>query len=259
MINKKALTHSVLLDLILVLITAILIFVFIQSMYGNIEYENSVVDCKQFVTSVNGDEIYFDKLNIPTTKFENGFKNFCPSLTVEVEDDSVKSAVDLADDCWRKFGKGDKFLGEYMVDTKLCFYCGNVLVKEEVTNFAEDFARFSQEEEYAFDSNSKIVNLNSVNLGKAALPTSLNKGDELFVVYTIFKDPNFKVNSYSKAKMWFEGYISNSGGYSGLLTQFLADSSNIETMGGVIVSKKNITYLDKLGCKTYIPLKNYEK
>lgn len=264
MLSKKALSNSAIVGIVLAVVFLIVASANILSYLDGIGYEQSLVSCSQFFKSVNGDEIYFDKLNEPTKKFEQAFANSCVAKTIELNEDNVQELVELTDDCWSKFGKGREFIGPYMLKTKLCFYCGKAVVDDEINNFNGKFEEEMLKTPHNLNQSYSTVNLNSGYLSKHSLPHKLNEGDNVSVIYTIYKDPSFGNNSnpvsnkYVELKTWFEGEISDQGGWVGLMAELLADSSGVDVHSGVMLTR-DLDKVSKLGCRTLIPIQEYEE
>lgn len=268
MLNKKALSNSAIIGLVLAIIFFIIASANILSYLDGIGYDSSLVACNQFFKSVNGDEIYFDKLNEPTSKFNQSFAEICSAKTIDLNNDNIRDLVDLSSDCWNKFGKGREFIGPYMLDTKLCFYCGKGVVRDDIEDFNGKFEEIIISGDYNFNESSSSVNLNKLNLAKVSLPNKLNEGENVTVIYTIYKDPNFgnysnaivkkAFNTYVDYKTWVDGEISDSGGWLGLASEIFASSSGVDVHSGVMLTR-DLDKLSNLGCKTLIPIIEYEE
>jgi len=255
---KKGITHSSIIMLILSIVTFVILFGFINSSLSNIDYYNSLKECNMFISSVNKDEVYFDKLSKPTQLFDRTFSNLCPSKTVNIDKKTVNVAVDLANDCWGKFNKGEQFVGVNSVNTKLCFYCGSIKANSKIENFNIKFSDEIKNGDYGLDKVKDSNNLNTVTLDKSALPELVEEDDELRVFYTIYKDPNYRPNLLKRMGMWVGGTVSDSRGFAGVIAQLISNSNNIDTFAGVIITKNTDKELGNLDCYTYIPVKNYE-
>jgi len=189
--NKKALTWSMLIPVIIAVISILVVIFNITSVFdSDVNYDNSIFECSRFLKSVKGLPMFWTELSEPSPKLINSVKSLCPSKTVSISDDNtINNAYELIHDCWAKSGRGVDFIGKNVDDSNFVLYCGDINVKEDVEDFNEKLYKIliKEDKDFLFNSTSS-ENINSLSLSAGVLPSKLESGDKLSVFFTIFVD-----------------------------------------------------------------------
>lgn len=280
MINtKKALQMSSLVKLLIGIISMLVLFYIIYSLFiDDFLYDTSIAECNFLLSQVEGKPAFFENsLNSTSKTFLTAIANTCPAKEVEINKKNIKPATELIKKCWYESGGGVDFLPANFQNEGICIYCGSIYAKDEINNFNDLLQEEIKKEEYEylFKDNYEIRNLNKEFLKERKLNEQINSKDKsISVFYYIYKPQipedadtltHLRDNVGTKLSETFGDF---GGGFS--LANYYISSSPTDSFGGVILSSnikvdfKNDNYNDTINaltdtCKFIIPDKIKER
>ncbi len=253
---KKGVAYSFLIGLTISLVTLMIMFSFIFLMYDDYSYSSSVSECSLFMNNVNGKRAYFgEDLSTITPVFVHNVASLCPSKKVNINKNDIDGALSLANDCYKKFGKGYDFLGANVNNANLCIYCGKITANADIANFAYDFSEKSNNQIYDFYTvNSNSNNMNSFYLSFENLPLELKRGNEVYVFYTIFRDSSQQSFS-SKVSSFISKNFAKISTVTSFVNYHIAET-DLETFSGIILAKDLEYDKDDMQVKSFNTIKD---
>ncbi|MFW5705216.1 MAG: hypothetical protein ACOCXG_05235 [Nanoarchaeota archaeon] len=258
--NKKAgLHYQAVLGIIIGLVGFLIIFSFLQNMFESSNYDSSLIECKQFMSRVDGLPAFFgEDLDEPNSKLQFAIEENCPSKTIKVSEKSVNNAAQLISQCWNKFSKED-FMGEHSKEKGLVIYCGEIQGKNEKD--------FSQE---------LLKELNNTKYDSLKEDTETNNMNEYFLFETL-KSKNYVVDNENSLGVYFyiykpykqDSWVGATENYWGidvtptLVDYYVGETENPSNSAVVLKPIKSGTnpFSEKesiYGITIIIPQKNYE-
>lgn len=192
--NKKAMTQSFVVGIIISVITLIILLFIIKTNIDSFRYTQSIQECKLFFENIDGKALYFsNELNKPTLSLTDSIAKLCPSKTIKINKKSVSDAAKLLNDCYVKTAKGENIMGSNTRGEKICLYCGKIEAEEEITNFRELLTKELNDEKYnsfmGKDNNEfkDTINLNSgfYSQTSSIIPQKLSKDMSATIFYYI--------------------------------------------------------------------------
>lgn len=273
--RKGSIIQSNIVVLIVSLISLVLLLVFIGGYMKDAKYEASVVGCSTFFSGVDGKPAFFNSsLDDFNERFIDGAASVCMSKDVVVTSGNIKPAVSLVEDCWKKGGYGEDFMGANVRDKGVCLYCGRIKSKDDIGNFKELFGKEFENSKYDYlrSNDTGVVNLNGYFL--SSVPNEVSKDRSITVFYYVYKPEYPKEEDINFGTFLADTVgvaISKSFGSLGSgasVANYILSPSIVDSYGGVVLTSQ-VNYdeddfesvrnsIDLRGCQVIVPKENYE-
>ncbi|MFW6285788.1 MAG: hypothetical protein ACOC16_01295 [Nanoarchaeota archaeon] len=227
--NKKCISLYFLVILIVSLVSLVVLIFFITSVMEDSKYDNSIIECQSFLKGIHGQTTYFgEHYNSFQPKLINSIATLCSLKQVEIDDENIKLAVDLVEDCWRKSGPGKDILPQGAHEMNLCILCGEIEAMEDVNDFDERLNRELDKNDYIFSNDIESINLNKPLFKSNYLPSKLEKNQKISVFYYIEK-PYIKPENIN-----FKTYFDDTLGRT--LRDFIGSSQRGKILNNILLN-----------------------
>ncbi len=246
--NKKALSMTFVVTLIISIVFLLIFYSYQSGILKTAQYESKILECETFMNGVEGKALFFSNdLSKPTFTLLNSISQICPLKTEEISKNSLDSASELVQNCYREGGSGVDIMGANSNGNNICIFCGFLESKEEIENVNEKLVEeFKDEKNKKLFEDKETSNLNKYFLNEEQnIPNSISQNNPIAVIYISHKIEEYK--SDAKDNFLFDDlnrdadeiYESTKtevsklfGEMSPTLNQFLS-SANTQTLTGV--------------------------
>lgn len=270
--NKKTLTMTFVIAIIISLVTLIVLFSFISSEFKDYEYSESILNCNLFFSNINGKPVYFTgSLNETTLKLTSEIARQCPSKDIIINDKQISKAAELIQDCWKKAASGKDIFGSNVKNQKICLYCGKITAKSDINDFRGKLNKELQKSKYSslYSTETEIQNFNNNTL--QLVPQNIEEGKSTILFYYMYRTDipknldfsNFVRDEYISPISKMTGNV----GSAFTIGNFMMSNNVLKTYGNVILSKqienknqddfKKFTNTIDTDCTIIVPEKNF--